>query len=168
MPRRRFRELRHRSTRFTQFRSVQQQQAYISWQSSIDVQTLQSPETGCMSCVGSFLASRKLEQRSWTWYLLQQCFGSQSKGKRDGHTNVVQSLREKFQQIGERKVELAVRGGRVAQQTLYEAEAEVEAKFGEKDVEVLCTTPHIYEQKTAQTMATSRTCLSTTSTLACT
>ena len=28
-------------------------------------------------------------------------------------------------------------------------------------VEVLCTTPHIYEQKTAQTMATSRTCLST-------
>ena len=39
-------------------------------------------------------------------------------------------------------------------------------------VEVLCTTPHIYEQKTAQTMATSRTCLSTsrwsTLTLACT
>ena len=34
------------------------------------------------------------------------------------------------------------------------------------NVEVLCTTPHIYEQKTAQTMATSRTCLSTTSTLA--
>ena len=30
------------------------------------------------------------------------------------------------------------------------------------NVEVLCTTPHIYEQKTAQTMATSRTCLSTT------
>ena len=30
-----------------------------------------------------------------------------------------------------------------------------------QDVEVLCTTPHIYEQKTAQTMATSRTCLST-------
>ena len=29
-------------------------------------------------------------------------------------------------------------------------------------VEVLCTTPHIYEQKTAQTMATSLTCLSTT------
>ena len=38
----------------------------------------------------------------------------------------------------------------------------------ERTVEVLCTTPHIYEQKTAQTMATSRTCLSTTSTLACT
>ena len=38
----------------------------------------------------------------------------------------------------------------------------------EQLVEVLCTTPHIYEQKTAQTMATSRTCLSTTSTLACT
>ena len=35
-------------------------------------------------------------------------------------------------------------------------------------VEVLCTTPHIYEQQTAQTMATSRTCLSTTLTLACT
>ena len=30
-----------------------------------------------------------------------------------------------------------------------------------ENVEVLCTTPHIYEQKTAQTMATSRTCLST-------
>ena len=40
--------------------------------------------------------------------------------------------------------------------------------FGLFGVEVLCTTPHIYEQKTAQTMATSRTCLSTTSTLACT
>ena len=35
-------------------------------------------------------------------------------------------------------------------------------------VEVSYTTPHIYEQKTAQTMATSRTCLSTTPTLACT
>ena len=29
-------------------------------------------------------------------------------------------------------------------------------------VEVSCTTPHIYEQKTARTMATSLTCLSTT------
>ena len=32
----------------------------------------------------------------------------------------------------------------------------------QESVEVLCTTPHIYEQKTAQTMATSLTCLSTT------
>ena len=42
----------------------------------------------------------------------------------------------------------------------------------EGTVEVSYTTPHIYEQKTAQTMATSRTCLSTTRwptlTLACT
>ena len=37
----------------------------------------------------------------------------------------------------------------------------VQDAFGPILVEVLCTTPHIYEQKTAQTMATSRTCLST-------
>ena len=43
---------------------------------------------------------------------------------------------------------------------------EVEGKDREEQVgvavEVSCTTPHIYEQKTAQTMATSWTCLSTT------
>ena len=44
----------HQSTRFTEFRSIQQQQAYSrSTQSSVDVRTL-SLEKGCMSCVKSF------------------------------------------------------------------------------------------------------------------
>ena len=57
-------------------------------------------------------------------------FSSQSKGKRDRDTNVVHSLkdRENLQKILERKVDSAVRGERVTQQNLYEAEAEVETR----------------------------------------
>ena len=61
-------------------------------------------------------------------------FSSQSKGKRDRDTNVVHSLkdRENLQKILERKAVSAVRGERMAQQRLYEAEAEVEARNWEK------------------------------------
>ena len=57
-------------------------------------------------------------------------FSSQSKGKRDRDTNVVHSLkdRENLQKILERKLDSAVRGERVTQQKLYEAEAEVETR----------------------------------------
>ena len=62
-------------------------------------------------------------------------FSSQSKGKRDRDQNVVHSSRdtENLHKILERKVDLAVRGERMAQQKkLYEAEAEVEARNWEK------------------------------------
>ena len=63
-------------------------------------------------------------------------FSSQSKGKRDRDRNVVHSLkdRENLQKIFERKVDSAVRGERerMAQQKMYEAEAEVQARNWEK------------------------------------
>ena len=58
-------------------------------------------------------------------------FSSQSKGKRDQDQNVVHSLRDGEKQL-ERKVDSAVRGERMAQQTLNETEAEVEARNWEK------------------------------------
>ena len=52
---------------------------------------------------------------------------SLSKGKRDRDTNVVHSLKDRdiLQKILERKVGLAVRGERVAQQKLYEAQSRI-------------------------------------------
>ena len=56
-------------------------------------------------------------------------FSSQSKGKRDRDQKVVHSMRDRhLNKILERKVDLAVRGERMAQQKRYEAEAEVEAR----------------------------------------
>ena len=57
-------------------------------------------------------------------------FSAQSKSKRDRDQNVVHSLRdiENRQKTLERKVDSAVRGERMDQQKLYEAEAEVEAR----------------------------------------
>ena len=59
-------------------------------------------------------------------------FRSESRGKRDRDQNVVQSFRyrENLHKILEWKAELAVRGEKLAQQKLYAAEAEEEAKFG--------------------------------------
>ena len=64
----------------------------------------------------------------------QLFFSSQSKRKRDRDQNVVHSLRdrENQQKIFERKVDSVVRGERMAQQKMYEAEAEVEARNWEK------------------------------------
>ena len=61
-------------------------------------------------------------------------FSLQSRGKRDRDTNAVHSLRDRgnLQKILERKVDMAVRGERAAQQKLYQAEAEVEARNWEK------------------------------------
>ena len=54
-------------------------------------------------------------------------FSSQSKGKRDRDEHVVHSLKDR-----ENLQNSAVRGERMAQQKLYEAEAEVEARNWEK------------------------------------
>ena len=67
-------------------------------------------------------------------------FSSQSKEKRDRDQNVVHSFRdrENLHKILERKVDSAVRGERMAQQKLCEAEAEVEARNWEKKKIRLC------------------------------
>ena len=56
--------------------------------------------------------------------------GSVSKGKRDRDQNVVRTLghRQNLHKILERKAELAVRREKLAEQRLYEAEADVEVK----------------------------------------
>ena len=61
-------------------------------------------------------------------------FSGLSKGKKDRDQNVVQTLRDRqnLHKILERKAELAVRGEKLAQQRLYEAEADVEVKHWEK------------------------------------
>ena len=60
-------------------------------------------------------------------------FSSQSKGKRDRELNLVHALRDRdnLQKILERKVDLAIQGEE-AQQKLYQAEADIEAKNWEK------------------------------------
>ena len=57
-----------------------------------------------------------------------------SKGKRDQDQNDVQTLRDRqhLHKILETKAELAVRGEKLAQQRLCEAEADVEVKHWEK------------------------------------
>ena len=57
-------------------------------------------------------------------------FRPESKAKRDRDQNVVQSLtdRENLHKILERTLELAVRGEKMAQQKLFKAEAEFEAR----------------------------------------
>ena len=60
-------------------------------------------------------------------------FNSQSKGKRDRDQNVVRSLKDrKSPKTRERKVDSAIRGESMAQQKLYEGEAEVEARIWQK------------------------------------
>ena len=81
-------------------------------------------------------ASRKLGSFR-TENLLQQLFflfSSQSKGKRDRDINVVYSLKKqsKSPKNPERKVDSAVQGETIAQRTLFEAEAEVEARNWDK------------------------------------
>ena len=64
--------------------------------------------------------------------VVSSLFGSVSKGKRDRDQNDVQTSRDRqhLHKILERRAELAVRGEELAQQRLYEAEADVEEKFG--------------------------------------
>ena len=66
--------------------------------------------------------------------VVSNLFRSVSKGKRDRDQNVVQTLRDRqnLHIILERKAGLAVRGEKLAQQRLYEAEADVEVKHWEK------------------------------------
>ena len=62
--------------------------------------------------------------------VVSSLFESVSKEKRDRDLNVVQTLkdRQNLHKILERKAELAVRGEKLAQQRLNEAEADVEIK----------------------------------------
>ena len=87
-----------------------------------------------MSRLTVVIASGKLVRIWKEKRFFSTLFRSESKGKRDRDQNVVQSLedREHLHKILERKVDLAVRGERIAQQRLYEAEAEVEARYWEK------------------------------------
>ena len=66
--------------------------------------------------------------------VVSSLFESVSKEKRDRYLNVVQTLRDRqnIHKILERKVELAVRGEKLARQRSHEAEADVEAKYWEK------------------------------------
>ena len=61
-------------------------------------------------------------------------FRCESKGKRDRYQKrcAIVKRRVKISTILKRKAEIAVRGEKMAQQKLYEAEAEVEAKYWEK------------------------------------
>ena len=61
-------------------------------------------------------------------------FSSQSRGQRDRELNFVHALRDRgtLEMILERKVDLAIQGEQEAQQKLYHAEAEIEAKNTEK------------------------------------
>ena len=79
------------------------------------------------------LASRKLGQ-IWTQNLLQQRFSVHSRKGKEIETQTLRIRRktENPHKILERKVNLAVRGEREAQQKLYEAEAEVEARNWEE------------------------------------
>ena len=66
--------------------------------------------------------------------IVPSVFESVSREKRDRDLNVVQTLKDRqiIHKILERKAAIAVRGERMAQQRLYEAEAEVEARNWEK------------------------------------
>ena len=73
-----------------------------------------------------------------TWIakqLFQVFFESVSKGKRDRDQNDVQTLkdRQNLHKILERKAGLAVLGENLAQQRLYDAEADVEVEHWEKE-----------------------------------
>ena len=77
---------------------------------------------------------------------------SLSRGKRDRELNFAPALRdrENLQKILERKVDLAVRGEGGAQQTLFRAEAEIEARNWEK------RNPENYFQEVSQEFETQR------------
>ena len=66
--------------------------------------------------------------------LLQHLKNSQPRGNRDRELNFVHALRDgdNPQKMLERKVDLAIEGGKEAQQKLYQAEVEIEAKNWEK------------------------------------
>ena len=68
--------------------------------------------------------------------VVSSLFGSVSKDNRDRDQNVVQTLRDRqhLHKILERKAELAVRGEKLAQQRLFETEADVEVKHWEKRI----------------------------------
>ena len=66
--------------------------------------------------------------------VVSSLFDSVSRRKSDRDQNVAQTLRDRqnLHKILERKAELAMRGEKLAQQRLYQAEADVEVKHWEK------------------------------------
>ena len=93
VPGRRYRDLHHRSRRFAALRSIQQQQANSSKQSSFNVRTFKPLETDGRSCVGSTRLPRNCGSFAQRICCNDE-FCSQSKGKRDRDTNVVHSLKD--------------------------------------------------------------------------
>ena len=71
--------------------------------------------------------------------VVSSLFGSVSKGKRDRDQNVVHTFRERqhLHKICERKAELAVRGEKLAQRRLHEAEADVEVKHWKREIRII-------------------------------
>ena len=71
--------------------------------------------------------------------VVSSVLGSVSKENRDRDQNDVQTLRDRqnLHNILERKDELAARGEKLAQQRLYEAEADVEVEHWEEDIPIL-------------------------------
>ena len=130
--RRRYRDLYHRSRRFAALRSMQQQWANSSQQSSLNVRILKPLETDGKSRVGSYKARRNWSgcgQRS-----VATTFLVQSKGERNRDIHVKHSLKDRpnLQKILERKVYSTVQGEIMAHRRLCEAETEVEARNWEK------------------------------------
>ena len=87
-------------------------------------------------------------------------FMSESKGKKDRDQNVLQSLRDmaNVHKILERKAELAVRREKMAQQKLFEGEADVEVKQWDKrnsDM-TLCEVNQEFESQRIQLQQTNR------------
>ena len=121
----------HKSRRFTEFRSIQQQQTSSSWQSFITV-GICSIWKQSASHVSGRLGPQEIGAELMRESVATTLFSSQSKGKKDRDTLCIRWEREHLQNIFQRKGDLAVRGEREAQQILYQAEAEAEARNWER------------------------------------
>ena len=98
------------------------------------VRTLQSLETGCMSCVGSFWPPGNwgsVGQRICCSNAFQITVEREERS-RHKRCAIVERQRQSPQKIFERNVDSAVRGEMMAQRKLYEAEADVKARNWEK------------------------------------
>ena len=109
----------HQCRRHAEFRSIKQQPQSRSKQSVVPCSVI--------------LDSRSWRQGNWRRVgesVATTIFSSLWRGKRYRDTNVVHALRDREnpQKILERKVGLVVQGQKDAQQKLYQAEAETEAK----------------------------------------
>ena len=121
------------------FRSIKQQPAYSSKQSYtlLKLGLLGTRLTKVLADNDSVASRTGIKETCADMHrekVVLSLLGSMSKGKRDRHQNVVQTLtdRQNIHKIPERKADLAVRGEKLAQQRFCEAEADVEVKHWEK------------------------------------